>query len=80
MQPWCHLVRPKSALGKARKNSEIIIAHDDFSGLEEQALRASRDVILASRIRGSKLQSDFSLGEGRWLPRTSRCKILTSII
>ena len=46
------------------KNAPIITLCDVLEPVE-QALWASRDVIISSQICGSKLQSVFTLGDGR---------------
>ena len=50
----------------------FITSHDVLEPLE-QALLASRDVIISGQICGSKLQSVFTLGDGCWLP-TLACR------
>ena len=45
-----------------------ISLHDALEPLK-QALLASRDVIISGKIRLSKLQRVFTLGDGCWLPR-----------
>ena len=46
---------------------KLISLHDVLEPLE-QALLASRDVIISSQICGSNLQRVFTLGDGCWLP------------
>ena len=50
-----------------QKMPKMISLHDVLEPLK-QALLASRDVIISSRICGSNLQKVFTLGDGCWLP------------
>ena len=60
---WCDLFWPKFG----QKMPKIISLHDVLEPLK-QALLASRDVIISSRICGSNLRKVFTLGDGCWLP------------
>ena len=51
----------------AHLRPKLITSHDVLEPLK-QVLSASRDVIIAGQICGSKLERVFALGDGCWLP------------
>ena len=68
-----------SGQNSANKCPKCITSHDVLEPLE-QALSASRDVIIFSQICGSKLQRVFTLGGGCWLPTLERTRSLRRVL